>query len=347
MADSLRVRLVRALLCGVFFLAGVAGCGGSGEVAPYSDAEIEWLQSYGAWSGNLGRSSGVRRPYEELLAGRGDIGAYERAVQPWLQCSRSYRKRVGNPPGARLDRAAQLIERACRAFERSVRLQIRSFKGEVNLVFDAEAAGARANRLVLQAEEDLGRLLGDARPLPLRAGPGRTSRIDRRYTKAVEARLSGQAEARCWSEDDWPVLRDAVIALNGGDDVDILGFASNSGNRANLHPEACRALDRLVYEGDRPHSGSARRTLAHGLLVLAHETEHLVAPASSEADTECYALQRMRDAAASLGIPPGYAEELTQAAWQELYPDNDPEYRTPDCRDAGPLDARPRTRVFP
>ena len=58
-------------------------------------------------------------------------------------------------------------------------------------------------------------------------------------------------------------------------------------------------------------------------------------------------MQDLREAARGLGVSPQYADALATRFWEDVYPQNDPEYRTPDCRDGGPFDRRPDDPRWP
>jgi hypothetical protein len=57
-----------------------------------------------------------------------------------------------------------------------------------------------------------------------------------------------------------------------------------------------------------------------------------------EIEAECYGLQNVAAAAQELGASESYASELAQVAWQEIYPQMPADFRSPDCRNNGPLD---------
>jgi len=80
--------------------------------------------------------------------------------------------------------------------------------------------------------------------------------------------------------------------------------------------------------------------------TLAHEAWHL-AGERDEAATECLALQTTAQAAFLLGATPVEAQALARYVFLHLYPSLPAEYVSPECRDGGPLDLHPETRLFP
>jgi hypothetical protein len=122
---------------------------------------------------------------------------------------------------------------------------------------------------------------------------------------------------------------------------DLAGFADPPAN-IDLAPDICARLVAIGY-GTRAAEGADD---AYAVAVLAHETEHLVAP-DSESVTECYGMQEIRRAARDLGQSPLAAAALAEVYWREDYPEKPDRYRTPDCRDGGPLDANRNSSVWP
>ena len=329
--------------------AALAGCGGSAESDAVSAAELRWLQRYSTWLTSLGEATiAANRVYRASLAGRVRIQALEAAFAPFLTCSESLTGRVGAPPTERLRPAATLVERACARFERGARRDLRMRRGVSvrGRSLDAQADWTKGNELFLRAAERLDRLVGDGRPVRVLQRPSDASHIAPVYGKAASALARRRVEVRCWSRRDWGEVSRIVAALDPSAYIDYHGFASPREARANLAPRVCSALAVLAYSSDRPASGRERRELAAAVLTLAHETEHVIAPAS-EARIECYALQDVRRVARALGASPAYAASLARVAWTEIYPANDPEYRTPSCRNGGSLDVRPRSDVWP
>lgn len=256
-----------------------------------------------------------------------------RAVQ---RCGGEFDRTVGVPPSERLDRFAELFRDACRTLSDSARHHVRANTNvDAELLDRAEEEEAEGLRLVALAKEGL-------RAAGVRSAAAR-SRADPRYSR-VASRLVGQpVEALCWSGRGWP----RVIAAVFEGRREPSGFAGvyDPEGRIHLSPPVCAALS-LV---DRPREALADENvlqLAFGVGALAHEAEHS-AGRFNEAVAECYAMQKVRRAARALGATPRLAAELARTYWCELYPFELKVYRTPRCRDGGPLDLRPESSVWP
>ena len=85
------------------------------------------------------------------------------------------------------------------------------------------------------------------------------------------------------------------------------------------------------------------------LQVVAHESYHLWG-AQEEAKAECYGLQSIFYVATQLGASLEQAKELGRLYWSSLYRVHGtqwPKYYSPDCRNGGRLDLRPRDGRWP
>jgi hypothetical protein len=77
--------------------------------------------------------------------------------------------------------------------------------------------------------------------------------------------------------------------------------------------------------------------------VLTHETIHMMG-VTSEAETECLAVQNDATMAEELGASPGAARSLADSYWLAVYPRMPDEYRSLECAGpAGSADRPPRT----
>jgi hypothetical protein len=104
---------------------------------------------------------------------------------------------------------------------------------------------------------------------------------------------------------------------------------------------------RLIYRRERPEQGVALGMTAASVGVLAHEAGHLREVDMSEAETECFAVQKVRELAPILGTSTSYADLLARVYWEYVYPTEPADYRTGACRNGGPLDLNPRSDVWP
>jgi hypothetical protein len=88
-------------------------------------------------------------------------------------------------------------------------------------------------------------------------------------------------------------------------------------------------------------SDKTRPTFDHVVAVhtLTHEAIHM-SGITSEAETECVALQRDAEMARLLGAPSEGARALSVDYWHGIYPRMPEPYRSDGCRPGGPLDIR-------
>ena len=87
--------------------------------------------------------------------------------------------------------------------------------------------------------------------------------------------------------------------------------------------------------------------MAQALMVVTHQAEHLKAPTASEAEVECSAVQHVRPLVRAAGWDAAYATEMASQAWELSYRQLPPAFRSPACRDGGPLDRNPRSSAWP
>jgi hypothetical protein len=80
--------------------------------------------------------------------------------------------------------------------------------------------------------------------------------------------------------------------------------------------------------------------------VLAHESYHL-AGNSNEAETECFAMQRLDEVAQWLGATVEQARSLANTYASQVYPRMPDGYRSNECVDGGQLDTAPDDPTWP
>jgi hypothetical protein len=146
-------------------------------------------------------------------------------------------------------------------------------------------------------------------------------------------------------------------ALDAGSDSGSVEFDADGrpSDATDLKHSVCQALAAFppaagdsafaCLDDGRPCPLSVKRAVV-AVHTLAHEAWHL-AGYRDEAVAECYALQSTTYVAERLGAPPALARGVTVNAAERLYPTLPPEYRTPLCRDGGPLDLRPAAPIWP
>jgi hypothetical protein len=238
---------------------------------------------------------------------------------------------VGDPPTEALDDVRSAAGETCAALAEASRLRRRALNNARASELD-EAAEQRA-----EGERLLGLLLAGMRAGGF--GGGGRSRVVAEYGRVAEKLVGIPIEARCWSGDNW---RRLVSEQYPDDSFEVVGFTGVFGDgRIHLAPVVCAALDRL-RRGERVADAQA----AEALGVLAHEAEHAVGRLD-EAVAECYAMQHVRAAARELGVEPRAAGRLAVTYWRRSYPKRPAEYRTPRCRNGGPLDRRRHIAEWP
>lgn len=111
----------------------------------------------------------------------------------------------------------------------------------------------------------------------------------------------------------------------------------------DLDEETCATLDDFA-EGDTGPSDELK--VARALHVLAHESSHL-AGVRSEAEADCYGLQRTAVVAESLGADADEARRLAYIALEERRLTAPADYRSSECRNGGALDLDPTSDRWP
>jgi hypothetical protein len=205
-------------------------------------------------------------------------------------------------------------------------------------------AGFASQRLFDSALRTIDGGLRANRPLPVRSGTSRESRIEPRLSRAASLLTLKKVQVRCWSPAEWKLMVrewDTYAGVRS----EIAGFA-NGTSRVNIEPDSCATLARF-YAGRRPRGDDELDETADAVDLLAHEAQHLFNPNGDEAETECHGLQDVRRLAVMLGATRSYAKKLAQDDWKYLYPYREAEYRTKECRPNGLFDMHPETPGFP
>ena len=151
----------------------------------------------------------------------------------------------------------------------------------------------------------------------------------------------------CWEPAGWAPLSEQYAIVRGGEETSLKGIADNASNRIDLDPAVCTAL-RFYLRRMRPNSLSYENfEMADALMVVTHQAEHLKAQTASEAEVECDAVQHVRPLVRAAGWDAKYATEMARQAWELSYQQLPPAFRSPACRDGGPLDRNPRSSAWP
>src|SRR5262249_25715547 len=124
-----------------------------------------------------------------------------------------------------------------------------------------------------------------------------------------------------------------------------VGLAVPGGDAVDLSTGVCYYLQLIELGGYAAVNGHTTPAAGNALATLAHEAEH-AAGLADEADTECYAIQKVPTVARLLGLTRRQGRIFAEAVW-ELYPQEPPGYHTPACRNGGRLDLHDRSSVWP
>jgi len=257
------------------------------------------------------------------------VDDWEREHAPgFLNCAATFEREVGAPPSrslGQIEAGAQTIcDHAAEVYDLFQRGEAAQASDESR---DVDAAYAILDELLFSYRPGLG-------PIHLEEKTGVTdeSRIEPTFGKVGSAIAETPLTVRCWSDADWPNVRERV---SGNVVVDFNGWASLDAHTVDLAPRVCAALAQFVY-GDEPPD---ERDLADAVATLTHEATHHGPTSLDQEDlVECHAMQRMREAARRLGAPKELAARLARRYWLEIYPLLPRAYVNAECRRGGMLD---------
>ena len=191
---------------------------------------------------------------------------------------------------------------------------------------------------------------GSARPVTAhdRALLARPATAEEKVAEAVADRLTGHTgvSVRCGSM--------------GVADPNILGITDMLNGRAFdyflMRPAECTYL---TWFHDAPARWDPRTCvqtdcrytfdIVFALQTVAHESYHLLGY-TNEAQVDCYGMQSIWFVATRLGASLAEGEALAQLFAQRIYPlrrTETPAYWSPECRDGGTYDLRPRSSAWP
>ena len=249
------------------------------------------------------------------------------AVSPGAlrECEDELDSQLGEPPGRRLDDLHELVVTACRKLRRSA--------------VDAERT-ADVQRETAEGE----RLLRLARAaVAPHAAPLAASSVHTLLSSVASQLVGREVTVRCWSPRAWrAIVERELVRTEFGALAGLAGFEQEA---VQLAPRVCGSLERLepARRGRVPRVDSA---LAVG--VLSHQVVHLASDGpDNEAGVECHGMQRIAEAARLLGLAGADAERLAGVYLAVVYRRHRPRYRSPECRNGGKLDVRPKSDVWP
>ena len=235
-------------------------------------------------------------------------------VMARTDCESTFDKDVGEPPQEQLQPVAAAARRGCAALS-----PVGWRNGKADVV-----------HALIDANDDL---------LP--------PRRRRDVSDIAESSVGVRPDVYCWQPAGWTPFSEQYAIVRGGEETSLKGIADSVGNRIDLDPGVCAALQ-FYLRRMRPASLSYENfEMAQALMVVTHEAEHLKAPSASEAEVECSALQHVRPLIRAAGWDAAYAAELALQAWELSYQQLPPAFRTPACRNGGRLDRNPRSSAWP
>jgi hypothetical protein len=155
------------------------------------------------------------------------------------------------------------------------------------------------------------------------------ARLEHRLGVASEAIVGMPVEVNCQSF--------GGAFVDGGGDLGYVAFGPGGvPERATLiKRDQCRDLSAYL----RSNKVDPPREQIVAVHVLTHEAIHM-SGVTSEAKTECLAVQHDARMAQLLGAPPEAAATLALSYWTDVYPHMSTEYRSDECGPGLPLDAR-------
>jgi hypothetical protein len=339
----------------------VAGCGDAKSSAPTTSTssssrakptrkqDVAWVVLLRKWENRLGiRSSRATRVASDVRSGAREQPALDRAVRPLEHCAETLEEDVGEPVVPRYRQGYGLFKTACAAVSTWAKT-LRESGDDASLAKQAAGQEQKINESFGDAETHLVSSFLAVKDLPIQGGDHSRSRIEPRFGRALNRLLyksasAAQVEVRCWSKEDWPKVKYEYGGYAGN--IDFAGFAYDD-FRISIASEYCASLVQLVYKHARPTRGKALLYAAASVELLAHEGGHLYFSETNEAKTECYAVQRARELGRILGLGGTYSDDLAAVYWKYVYPHNTREYRTPACRNGGPLDLNPKSDLWP
>ena len=313
---------------------------------PPPKRDIAWLTRLHTWEAKLGNDYASVQSTGRAVARKEKPGrALRRALRVVAACPQTLRRKVGEPRAPSYSGTYTLLQRYCDMTR----------DWALALIADRSDPGAarkerRAEDIFFLADGELRTALTAHKDLPKIGGNVAWSRIEPRLTRIVSsfvfrsAPATSGVEVRCWTKRDWQIVKKELRAYTGSHDFE--GFAYPE-TYISLSPAVCAALVKLMHTGSRPYNGRTAFWASESVGVLSHEAQHLVDPNASEAETECRGMQNMRTFGRMLHLEGSYADYLADGYWTYIYKLHTREYKTPACRDGGPLDQKPADSAWP
>ncbi len=275
--------------------AGCMGGEAAPDVGPLTGVELGWIRAYSAWA-------------IEVNDSESDAASPAAA----RECEDRF-DRIGAPPSARLEPAADVAADVCP-------------------LLSEPGTRRRALDLVEEADELVLPFMRDEQPLALGTGATVESRADVRLSAEASDVIGDAVEVRCWSEPDWERIVEEDNAWNDESEshVDLVGWTAPDVDRIHLVLDACNTIA-LTDSDLATKARSERVDAADAIETLLHEVQHYVFPDASEAKVECSAIRSLPAFARRFGVSPETARELAELYRTEVYSELDDEYTRGGC----------------
>jgi hypothetical protein len=349
---------LRVALPGILAAVALVGCGSTqhgtagGTKTPTQtipkapvNRDIEWLARLRAWKLRMGDAfMRLESRKTRLARGEGSRADLLGAMPPLAKCTASLTHEVGTPKTQPYPPIYALLKTACKDIERTATATAALFGPRARQAKRMlKRSSIRLDTFFEGVDGEIKRTMLSNRVLPTKGGLTSKSRFEPRLSRVADAPTGAGILVRCWSPREWRRVKREYVAYFGGT-THFLGFTQED---ISLAPSQCAILARVVYRHFRPRGGRQLMLTAGAVGVLAHESAHAFDSWTNEAQTECRGMQLIRKLGLLLGASRAYAGLLATTYWREIYPLDDPDYRTPACHSGSALDRTPNDGVWP
>jgi hypothetical protein len=178
--------------------------------------------------------------------------------------------------------------------------------------------------------------------------PPEQRRLEPLLEQAVLIAIGHRVTVRCWTATEWIDVADDAARQSGlPGPASVIGIAEDGPTPTiNLAPRVCEPLAWLA-QGGNVAVGEPAYEMAQALVTVGHEAGHLASDLDTEASAECYGAQHVSAMAQALGRTKAEGDLLAGLYWNWVYPQLDPMYTSPECRDGGAFDLNPWSSRWP
>jgi hypothetical protein len=172
------------------------------------------------------------------------------------------------------------------------------------------------------------------------------SRANPRLSRVVSALAGEKTRVMCWSQRAWRNRVRGGLLSWSDDESSWRAYTIATWHSIHLSPEVCAELAKLEEHEGSLATYESIDAVAWSVGMLAHEAQH-AAGTHDEVAVECAGAQSVARAARLLGRTRQESRFLATVYWKHWYLWHSPGYSSPDCRNRGPLDARPAVDLWP